>query len=58
MIELGATQVEAERAADLFFFLSPGLRIKSNGRVETKEGDKTSLGLYRMVKDILEGGVQ
>lgn len=58
MIKLGATKEEAERAGDLFHFLSPGLKIKENGRVETKEGDKTPLGLYRMVKRILRGDAQ
>ena len=38
---------EAERAADLWLILEPGLKVKENGRVETSGGDKTPLGLYR-----------
>jgi len=47
MIQSGATKEEAEKATELFRVLSPGLKIKRNGRIDTTHGDKTVLGLYR-----------
>ena len=49
MIEQGATKDEAENALLLFELLRPGLRVKRNGRVDTTAGDKTPLGLYRII---------
>jgi len=50
MVELdGATLEEATRAFAMFEMLRPGLKIKKNGRVDTINGDKTALGLYRAI---------
>jgi hypothetical protein len=49
MLEAGATREEAENAAKLFELLRPGLKLKMNGRVNTSGGDKTPLGLYRII---------
>lgn len=49
MIEAGASEKEADEAIELFELLRPGLRIKRNGRVYTSCGDKTTLGLYRLM---------
>jgi hypothetical protein len=49
MINKGADKQEAENAMKLWELLSPGLKIKSNGRVNTAVGDKTPLGLYRTI---------
>jgi hypothetical protein len=49
MILAGATKEEAEKAHQLFEMLKPGLKIKNNGRIDTAFGDKTTLGLYRMI---------
>ena len=49
MILAGATKEEAEKAHQLFEMLKPGLKIKNNGRIDTVFGDKTTLGLYRMI---------
>ena len=40
---------EATRAFAMFEMLRPGLKIKKNGRVDTINGDKTALGLYRAI---------
>jgi hypothetical protein len=50
MVKMGATIPEAVRAAYLFGILRPGLKVKRNGRVDTLVGDKTALGLYRLIK--------
>jgi hypothetical protein len=50
MIKMGATVPEAVRAAYLFGILQPGLKVKRNGRVDTLVGDKTPLGLYRLIQ--------
>lgn len=50
MISAGADMDEAMRAIVLFEMLNPCLRIKANGRIDTTDGDKTILGLYRMVR--------
>lgn len=49
MILSGATEEEAKRACDLFFMLQPGLKLKRNGKIDTIQGDKTPLGLYRTI---------
>lgn len=41
---------EAEKAVILLSVLYPALRWKKNGRVDTLNGDKTPLGLYRTIK--------
>lgn len=46
---LGATDYEARMALELFAELRPGLRVKRNGRVDTASGDKTPLGLLRVI---------
>jgi hypothetical protein len=56
MINAGATPKEANAALALMLFLRPSLRIKVNGRIDTIEGDKTTLGLYRTLKLKLERG--
>jgi hypothetical protein len=50
MLKAGATENEAERAAALFEFLRPGLKVMRNGRIMTTYGDKTPLGLYRTIQ--------
>jgi len=54
MIDVGATPSEAKRAEAIWEMLRPGLRIKSNGRVDTAGGDKTKLGLYRSILRVIE----
>lgn len=49
MVGAGATAEEAEKAYELFEMLKPGLKVKKNGRVDTRWGDKTPLGLYRTI---------
>ena len=49
MIDAGASQKESAAAYKLFKLLEPGLRIKKNGRIATSGGDKTPLGLYRII---------
>jgi len=46
----GATREEAYAALSLFALLRPGLKIKRNGDVETELGEKTPLGLYRVIR--------
>jgi hypothetical protein len=53
MLDAGATQEEAEKATAMFDLLRPGLKVKGNGRVDTSYGDKTPLGLYRMIVGII-----
>lgn len=54
MIEAGATANEALCALELFRVLRPSLTVKrSNGRIATTRGDKSILGFYRTVKDIV-----
>lgn len=50
MMKAGAHRYEAEDAERLFNLLRPGLKVKRNGRVDTVDGDKTPLGLYRTIK--------
>ena len=49
MYDAGADDQEAANAFKLFNLLKPGLKVKRNGRVDTSGGDKTILGLYRMI---------
>jgi hypothetical protein len=49
MVDAGATSDKARAAKDLFDMLRPGLRVKRNGRIDTRYGDKTVLGLYRSI---------
>ena len=49
MIQAGAANDEADKAIRLFELLKPGLKIKSNGRIDTSCGDKAPLGLYRTI---------
>lgn len=56
MIEAGATPEEAQQAYDFFEIVRPGIKVKRNGRVDTTWGDKTTLGLYRTIKRIVEWG--
>jgi len=49
MINHGASKDEAENAFKLWEMLKPGLKIKKNGRVDTAWGDRTPLGLYRII---------
>ncbi len=54
MIDAGAIHEEAAKAQELFVILRPGLKIKrENGRIETSGGDKTVLGLYRTIANIV-----
>jgi hypothetical protein len=57
MVNLGATETEAENALSLFILLQPGLKVKRNGRIETAWGDKTPLGLYRMIIRAVKGDI-
>lgn len=50
MIKEGATPAEAKIAYDIFEILAPGLRVKRNGRIATAWGEKTPLGLYRVIR--------
>ena len=52
MLEFDATEQEAEAALKLFELLRPALRV-NNGRIEITGGNKTILGLYRTVKDLV-----
>jgi len=54
MMEAGATKDEAEQAIKLFELLRPGLKVKRNGRIDTTGGDKYPLGLYRIIKTVLQ----
>ena len=55
MIELGASEEEAEAALKLFALLRPSLQVsRENGRIEIQGGNKTVLGLYRTVKDLIK----
>lgn len=54
MLQAGATKNEALCAVKMFRVLKPSLHVMSNGRIETTGGDKTILGLYRTVKDIVD----
>jgi hypothetical protein len=54
MVHAGATLQETIEAVGLFNMLRPGLKIKKNGRIDTAGGDKTPLGLYRLIKHQLE----
>ena len=59
MIEAGASRSEALQAAELFRVLRPALTVKrENGRIRTTHGDKSTLGLYRTLKDIIKAEVQ
>lgn len=49
IIAAGGTPDEAVHALNLFELLRPGLKVKANGRIDTAHGDKTILGLYRMI---------
>lgn len=49
MISAGATEKEAQAASNLYKVLRPGLKVKRNGRIDTRDGDKTVLGLYRTI---------
>ena len=53
MLDVGATEDEAIHAMRLFQLLRPGLKIKSNGRIETQGGDKTVLGVYRYIGSVV-----
>jgi len=54
MIQAGATKNEALAALKMFRVLRPALTVKrSNGRIEMTHGDKTILGFYRTMKDIV-----
>lgn len=55
MIEIGATEKEAEAALELFALLRPSLKVsREKGRIEIQGGNKTVLGLYRTVKDLIK----
>lgn len=55
MIEIGATEEDAESALELFALLRPSLKVsRENGRIEIQGGNKTVLGLYRTVKDLIK----
>ena len=55
MIEIGATEKEAEAALELFALLRPSLKVsRENGRIEIQGGNKTVLGLYRTIKDLIQ----
>ena len=54
MILAGADKEESENAYKLFELLKPGLKIKKNGRIDTSCGDKTPLGLYRIIRRTLQ----
>lgn len=53
MFTQSAKEIDCKEALNLAKMLLPGLKIKKNGRVETAYGDKTALGLYRMIKVVL-----
>jgi len=53
MMQSGADREEAENALKLFELLRPGLKVKRNGRIDTTEGDKTILGLYRTIGSMI-----
>jgi hypothetical protein len=56
MVEAGASRFEAKQAAEMFRVLRPSITLKrENGRIRTTHGDKNVLGLYRTVKDIVNG---
>jgi len=55
MLQAGATEREAVEALALFELLRPGLKVKRNGRVDTLDGDKTPLGLYRTISKHFPG---
>lgn len=50
MVLAGASKEEIEQSIKLYELLKWCLKIKHNGRVETSGGDKTILGLYRMLE--------
>jgi hypothetical protein len=54
MLKLGATGEEAVKALGLFMILHPALKTKNvvgNIRIDTIYGDKSPLGLYRLLKE-------
>jgi hypothetical protein len=53
MLALGATEAEANATLELFRVLRPCLKVKANGRIELTHGDKTVLGFYRTVRDLV-----
>lgn len=54
MIEARATKNEALTAIKMFNVLQPSLKVsRSTGRILTLYGDKTLLGWYRTIKDIV-----
>lgn len=58
MIEVGASEEEAEAALELFALLRPSLKVsRKNGRIEIQGGNKTVLGLYRTVKDLIKENI-
>lgn len=54
MLNMGASPLEAKNAMNLFKLLKPGLLINENGNIETSIGQKSILGLYRLLKEVLE----
>jgi hypothetical protein len=54
MLLQGASQEEAEKALQLYNILLPALKHKTNGRFELNGGDKTILGMYRIIKEVLK----
>lgn len=56
MENAGATPAEIDGALELFELLKPGLKVKRNGRVDTSCGDKTPLGLYRIIARVYQKG--
>ena len=54
LASFNVTDQEANAAIELFRVLRPAITVKrENGRIETTHGDKSILGFYRTVKDII-----
>lgn len=60
MINVGATKDEARIAIAVFSVLKPCLKIKSDGKIRTLWGEKTPLGMYRVInrvkEEVMKGG--